>query len=86
MQRITELLKPGGLFISITPCLGEKMMLSTKIKFSLLFLISKLGLIPSVKRFKFYELEDLIAVNLQIVEIKNWYHLISFNFIVAKKT
>jgi 2-polyprenyl-3-methyl-5-hydroxy-6-metoxy-1,4-benzoquinol methylase len=36
MQRITELLKPGGLFISTTPCLKEKMMFLNYMQLSLL--------------------------------------------------
>jgi 2-polyprenyl-3-methyl-5-hydroxy-6-metoxy-1,4-benzoquinol methylase len=35
MQRITELLKPGGLFISTTPCLKEKLAFSNKFGSSL---------------------------------------------------
>ena len=40
----------------------------------------------SMKRFKFSELEDLIANgNLQIVETEKLFHEMSFYFIVAKK-
>jgi 2-polyprenyl-3-methyl-5-hydroxy-6-metoxy-1,4-benzoquinol methylase len=86
IQKITELLKPGGLFISTTPCLGEKMKFSTKFQFSFFLLLSIIGLFPSIKRFKFPELEDLIADgNLQIVEIEKSYHEMSSCFIVTKK-
>ncbi len=86
VQRITELLKPGGLFISIAPCLGEKMAFLTKLQFSLFLLLGKIGLFPSIKRFKFSELEDLIATgNLQIIETERFYGELSGYFIVAKK-
>ena len=87
MQRITELLKPGGLFISTTPCLKEKLAFSNKFQLSFYLLLSKIGLIPLyIGRFKFSELEDLIANgNLQIIETENLYPRISSYFIVAKK-
>ncbi|MFX0070031.1 MAG: class I SAM-dependent methyltransferase [Candidatus Hermodarchaeota archaeon] len=86
MQRIIELLKPGGLFISITPCLKEKMKYSTKFEFYLFLLLSKLKLVPYIKRFRTSELEDLIANGtLQIVEIENIFHKLSSCYIVAKK-
>jgi len=86
VQRITDLLKPGGLFISSTPYLGEKMTHRDKFIFSLVVLIMKIGLFPSIKRFKYSELEDLIAHrNLQIVETEKTYHRLSGCFIVEKK-
>ncbi len=86
VQRITELLKPGGLFISTTPCLGEKMSYRDKFVFSLVILLMKIGMFPSIKRFKFHELEDLIATgNFQLVEKEKSYHSLSGYFIVAKK-
>ena len=87
MQRITELLKPGGLFISTTPCLKEKLAFSNKFQLYFYLLLSKIGLIPLyIGRFKFSELEDLIANgNLQIIETENLDHRISSYFIVAKK-
>ncbi|XMB66614.1 class I SAM-dependent methyltransferase [Mycoplasmatota bacterium zrk1] len=55
IQRINELLKPGGLFISVTPCMGEKRFLR-----KLLYLLSKIGLVPNIRSFKIFELVDLI--------------------------
>ena len=57
MQRINELSKPGGLFISATPCLGEKMAFLGPF----LFLLSKIGILPYLKMLKFSELESLIV-------------------------
>lgn len=86
VHRITELLKPGGLFISTTPCLGEKMSFLTKIQFSFFLLLMKIGLFPSIRRFKFHELEDLIKTgNFQIVEAEKSYNELSGYFISAKK-
>lgn len=47
LRRMNELLKPGGLLISATPCIGEKLFLK-----SLLFLAGKVGLVPYTKSFK----------------------------------
>lgn len=82
MQRINELLKPGGLIISATPCMGEKKtFLST-----LLLLVSKTGLVPKIKSFKISELEDTITIgNLEIVETECLHQSSQQYFIVAKK-
>jgi 2-polyprenyl-3-methyl-5-hydroxy-6-metoxy-1,4-benzoquinol methylase len=84
--RITELLKPGGLFISSTPCLGEKMTLLTKFQFYPVFLLSKFGLIPTMKMYKVPELRDIIGSgNLQIIETEILFNRLSAYFAVAKK-
>ncbi len=81
MQRINELLRPGGLIISTTPCMGEKTFLSI-----LLSLVSKIGLIPNIRSFKISELEDSIANgNFEIVETECLYQRSPEYFIVAKK-
>ena len=86
MRRITELLKPGGLFISTTPCLGEKMQFPLKLKFLPVVLMMKAGLFPTIKRFKFNELEELIAAEyFKIIEAEKYVLDMSNYFIVAKK-
>lgn len=81
MQRINELLKPGGLIISATPCMGEKTFLNI-----LLSLVSKIGLIPKIRSFKISELEDSIAnVNFEIVETECLNQNSPEYFIVTKK-
>ncbi len=81
MQRINELLKPGGLIISATPCLGEKRFLSV-----LISLISKIGVIPDVRAFKISELEDTITNGcFEIIEIECLHQGSQQYFIVAKK-
>ena len=70
IQRVNELLKPGGLFISSTECMGEenKKKLSRCFSLGMLYIMSKVRMI-SAKFYKFSELEDLIFNgNFQIVE------------------
>jgi len=82
MQRINELLKPGGFFISATPCLGEK---KSFISIPLL-LLSKMGILPYIRFFKISELEESITNgNIQIVETEYLDHSPAFYYVVAKK-
>lgn len=87
VQRITELLKPGGLFISSTPCLEEKMSLITRLQFSPFSLLGKTGLIPqNFKRFKITELKGLISSeSLKMIETENLYHKLTSCFIAVRK-
>ena len=56
IQRITELLKSGGFFISTTPCLKEKMALTNKFQLYFYLLLIKIGLLPNIlSRFTAYE-------------------------------
>ena len=81
IQRINELLKPGGLIISVTPCMGETIFQSF-----ILSIISKIGLIPMSTPFKIPELEDLITDgDFEIIESECLYRKGQQHFIVAKK-
>jgi 2-polyprenyl-3-methyl-5-hydroxy-6-metoxy-1,4-benzoquinol methylase len=81
IQRINDLLKPGGLIISVIPCIGEKIFLNISLSF-----LSKIGLVPDIKSFKANELEDLIAnANFQTIENESLHQGIPQYFIVAKK-
>ena len=51
MDRINQLLKPGGVFISATPCLGEKTFVSILMNIPI-FLLSKMGFFPSINFFQ----------------------------------
>ncbi|WP_182914417.1 class I SAM-dependent methyltransferase [Paenibacillus sp. 1011MAR3C5] len=53
LQRINELLKPGALLISATPCMGEKRILK-----GLLSVAGKVGLMPAIQAFKINDLVD----------------------------
>jgi 2-polyprenyl-3-methyl-5-hydroxy-6-metoxy-1,4-benzoquinol methylase len=46
--RINDLLKPGGLFISATACLGERKIFLRM----MMFLLTKIGLVPRMTFFK----------------------------------
>ena len=87
IQRIYELLKPGGLFISTTPCLKERMSLKTKLEFFAFMFIKKLGIFPlHLNMFKNNHVERLITnQGFKIVESKEIFHGITMSFIVAKK-
>jgi hypothetical protein len=66
--------------------LGEKKSFLINFQFFPFLLLGKTGLVPSVKRFKFSELEDLVANgNFQLVETEKLFHEMSFYFIAAKK-
>ncbi len=84
MQRINELLKPGGLMISSTVCMGKKKSFLTIV----LPLLTKIGVIPSMRFFKASELEDSIAdERFQIIETNSLNNLgsVPSQFIIAKK-
>lgn len=87
MQRINELLKPGGFFISSTECMGEedKKKFSRFFSFSVLFAMKKTRLLAT-KFFKISELEDLMYNgNFQIVETEKLnLRDLRFYFIAAK--
>jgi 2-polyprenyl-3-methyl-5-hydroxy-6-metoxy-1,4-benzoquinol methylase len=71
MDRINQLLKPGGIFISATPCLGEKAFVSMLMNIPI-FVLSKMGLIPSINFFSASSLVAEIAnEGFQIVEQEN---------------
>lgn len=83
MKRINDLLKSGGLFISITPIPTgkEKTFLSI-----FLPLLMKIGMAPFIKLFRISELEDLVAKsNFEIVDKEKLCHISLHYFLVAKK-
>lgn len=80
-ERVYDLLKPGGLFISATGCLGERMSLLSL----LVPVVSKIGLMPKFKLFSTEQLKHAIAsCSFEIVESENLSRLPDC-FIVAKK-
>lgn len=82
LQRIDELLKPGGMLITTTATMGE---LKTYIKVIIRFLI-KAGLAPKIRFFKILELENLISDgNFQIIEAECLNRNKTEYFIAAKK-
>ncbi len=82
VRRINELLKPGGLFISASACLGENGVFVG----TLITLLGKTGLVPQVNLFKSSELKAFITGgDFQIVELEKITDSVSHYFIVARK-
>jgi 2-polyprenyl-3-methyl-5-hydroxy-6-metoxy-1,4-benzoquinol methylase len=81
LNRIHQLLKPGGLFISVTPCLEKRSLTGFALS-----LISKTGLIPSFTFFDISRLKDsLIDADLMIVDTACIQQRGQQYFIVARK-
>lgn len=86
MNRVNQLLKPGGIFISAGPCLGEKTVVSILLNVPV-FLLSQIGLLP---RISFFSVSGLVASmtneHFQIVETERLsVHPITECFIAARK-
>jgi 2-polyprenyl-3-methyl-5-hydroxy-6-metoxy-1,4-benzoquinol methylase len=87
LRRIGELLKPGGLLISVTPCLGEKGTLPVKSVVLLVRLATALRMIPPVWRCTISGLqESMAAAGLVAIEGEELVSTTSEYFVVAKKT
>ena len=87
VQRTHELLKPDGTFISVTPCLRDKMSLAVSAQIQLVRLLGATGIIPiPIRRLKSSELDDLMANgNFEIIDTESIYQGASSYFMVAKK-
>jgi ubiquinone/menaquinone biosynthesis C-methylase UbiE len=57
LSRIYEMLKPGGLLISETPCMGEDKKLANKA----MYYLGRLGVIPKLNMLTFNSFEELIS-------------------------
>jgi 2-polyprenyl-3-methyl-5-hydroxy-6-metoxy-1,4-benzoquinol methylase len=81
LGRIRGLVKPGGLFISSTACLGER----PSVLASLTSVLGRVGLIPRMRKYGVGQLERLIADGgFDIVEAQTLSKLPE-RFVVAKK-
>ncbi len=87
VKRIGELLKPNGIFISVTPCLRDKMSLLINIQIQFVRILCKIGVIPiPIRRLKSTELDTLIASgNFQPINTEKIYKGASSYYVVAKK-
>ncbi len=87
LQRINELLKPDGLFISTTPCLADKMSFLIGLQIRLVQIMCKIGIIPvPIRRIKSSDIDRLIAKgNFQSIDSEKIYQGASSYFIVAQK-
>lgn len=87
VKRVHELLKPEGLFISVTPCLRGKMSFLVSLQIQLVRILCAIGIIPiPIRRLKSSELDDLVSNgNFQAIETEEIYKGASSYFIAAKK-
>jgi len=73
IQRIYELLKPGGWFVSLTACMGEDKTIPTVIN-TILFIPSRIGIFPILRFLEVSKLEQsIIRGKFQIVETETLY-------------
>ena len=88
IQRIHELLKPGGLFISETACFKDKMDYKTRFEFTTFRIMRLLGIFPlHLNMFKTSDLEKLLnrhRFNILQAE-KFFFNGMTISFIVAEK-
>jgi len=87
VQRTVELLKPGALFISVTPCLGGKKSALVSLQILLVRVLLKVGVIPvPIRQLKSPDLDDLMDDEmLQVIETEEIFKGASSYFMVAKK-
>jgi len=87
VKRIHELLKPGGLFISLTVCMKDKMSFKRRFEVTAYLFMKRLGISPlHLNMFMPADVEKLIEdQNFQIVEAEKVSHGLPAVFIVAKK-
>ena len=82
VQRIWQLLKPGGLFISSTVCMGKGLSFYRLI----LWPLGKVGVLPYMNFFKPPDIEELILQeNFDIIETETFSSSPSSLFTVARK-
>ncbi len=83
LQRVHQLLKPNGMFISKTVCLGGKKEFFLR---PLIFVMQKVGSAPFVDFIKASELEEMMSASgFKIIETTNYPEKSSSRFIVAQK-
>jgi len=82
LDKVGQALKDGGLFISVTDCLGEKKSIINLFQ----SFLSKIGIIPYIRKYKIKELEDVIKkAGFSIIETDNLYTNPPNYFVVGKK-
>lgn len=87
VRRTIELLKPGGSFISVTPCLRGDMSASVSLQILLVRLLLRLRIIPiPIRRLESADLDDLMDdERLRVIETEEIFQGASSYFMVAKK-
>ncbi len=87
-QRINELLKPDGLFISVTPCLRQKLSFLVNLQIQLVRILCKFGVIPiPIRRVKSTDIDDLLAKGeFETIESEEIFKGASSYFVAARKS
>jgi ubiquinone/menaquinone biosynthesis C-methylase UbiE len=87
IQRIYELLKPGGLFISTTACFKNKMAFKNRLEFKAYLFMKRLGILPlHLNIFSINDVKELIENhNFQIIEAEKIFFGMTSSFIIARK-
>jgi len=87
VQRVNDLLKHDGLFISTTPCLGQKMSFLVNLQIQFVRVLCKLGVIPiPIRRIKSTDIDELLAIGkFQTIESEKIFKGASSYFVTAKK-
>ncbi|TWT60945.1 class I SAM-dependent methyltransferase [Rubinisphaera italica] len=88
VERFHEMLKPEGVFISVTPCLRGKMSFLVNLQIQFVRILCAVRIIPiPIRRLKSSELDDLIANGgFQAIYTEVIYSGASSYFIAAKKS
>ena len=87
VQRIHQLLKTGGLFISATPCFRDRMAMSKRLQFSMVFLMKRLGLFPlHLNKFHGEDIARLVEKQgFTVLASETLFHEMSISFLAARK-
>ena len=87
VYRINDLLKPDGIFISVTPCLGQKMSFLVNLQIQLVRILCKFGVIPiPIRRIKSSDIDILLAKGeFEAIESEEIFKGASSYFVAAKK-
>jgi 2-polyprenyl-3-methyl-5-hydroxy-6-metoxy-1,4-benzoquinol methylase len=86
LRKMEDVLKPGGLLVSVTPCLGEKRTVPVRIAMLAVRLAVRLGMIPYVWRCTIGALlKSVDAAGLVAVETEELVHSTAEYFVVAQK-
>lgn len=87
VRRVHTLLKPGGLFISSTACLRDRMGMRTKLIFSGYMVVKALGLFPlHLNMMTPDDVEGLMhGAGFELVESRRILHGITISFIAARR-
>ena len=81
LSRLRDLLPPGGLLISQTPCLGER----GRFFRALIGTLQKVGVAPAISDLRILDLESLVlSSGFDIVETTVWDEKDAIQWIVAK--